>query len=176
VNVTGKREFDAPREAVWSVLMDPAKLAKLMPGVEGFDIKDDAHWAARVRVPLGMGGLKLTIEFEKLDERPPEHAALRAKGKGVGAIVEMKTRFDLSEKDGTTSMDWLADVRVLGQVGAMGQRVLQPIVNHQVADVLAALDREVQAAAATGAEAGIHPASPEAYSTNPDAPTQSTES
>jgi carbon monoxide dehydrogenase subunit G len=148
VKVNGRREFDAPREAVWSVLMDPAKLARLMPGVEGFEVRDDAHWTARVRVPLGMGGLKLSIEFEKLDERRPEHAALRAKGKGVGAVVSMETRFDLSERDGRTSMDWLADVHVLGQVGAMGQRVLQPIVNHQVADVLAALDREVQAAAA----------------------------
>jgi len=38
-------------------------------------------------------------------------------------------------------------VNVLGQVGSMGQRVLQPIVNQQVEGVLAALDREVQAAA-----------------------------
>ena len=44
-------------------------------------------------------------------------------------------------------MRWEADVRVAGQVGAMGQRVLQPIVNQQVENVLASLERQVAAAA-----------------------------
>ena len=46
-------------------------------------------------------------------------------------------------------MRWEADVRIAGPVGSMGQRVLQPIVNQQVQHVLAALDRQVQEAAAT---------------------------
>jgi hypothetical protein len=46
----------------------------------------------------------------------------------------------------------------------MGQRVLQPIVNQQVQQVLKALDDQVQARAASGgAEEGISPLSPEAY-------------
>jgi hypothetical protein len=43
-------------------------------------------------------------------------------------------------------MAWEADVRVLGPIGSMGQRVLQPIVNQQVKNVLEALDKQVQAA------------------------------
>lgn len=150
MKVEGTKVFDAPRDAVWSVLMDPEKLAKLLPGVDGFEIEDDTHWNAKVRVPLGLGGLKLGFAFEKVDEVPPERAALRAKGKGVGAVVSMETRFLLEEQGAQTAMDWSADVNVLGQVGSMGQRVLQPIVNQQVEGVLAALDREVQAAAASG--------------------------
>jgi dihydrodipicolinate reductase len=42
-------------------------------------------------------------------------------------------------------------VKIAGPVGSMGQRVLQPIVNQQVSNVLTALDREVQAAVAGGA-------------------------
>ena len=41
-------------------------------------------------------------------------------------------------------MHWEADVRIAGPVGSMGQRVLQPIVNQQVKNVLAALDEQVQ--------------------------------
>ena len=36
---------------------------------------------------------------------------------------------------------------ILGPVASMGQRVLQPIVNQQVNNVLVALDRQVQEAA-----------------------------
>ena len=149
MRVEGTRTFSAPRETVWEVLNSPERMAKLMPGVESFDVKDDAHWRANVKIPLGLGGLRMTFDFTKLEERQPEYAKLHAKGNGVGAIVSMDTAFDLAEADsGGTEMKWQADVKIAGPVGSMGQRVLQPIVNQQVNGVLNALDKQVQEAAA----------------------------
>ena len=152
MRVEGTRTFSAPRETVWEVLNSPERMAKLMPGVESFDVKDDAHWRANVKIPLGLGGLRMTFDFTKLEERQPEYAKLHAKGNGVGAIVSMDTAFDLAEADGGgTEMKWQADVKIAGPVGSMGQRVLQPIVNQQVNGVLNALDKQVQEAHATQA-------------------------
>jgi carbon monoxide dehydrogenase subunit G len=88
----------------------------------------------------------MSIEFEKLEERPLEFASMKAKGTGVGALMNMTTSFALSGDGGTTSMAWEADVRIAGPVGSMGQRVLQPIVNQQVAQVLEALETKVASA------------------------------
>ncbi|HST18500.1 MAG TPA: SRPBCC domain-containing protein [Gaiellaceae bacterium] len=146
--VSGDRTFTAPREAVWGVLNDPASMAKTMPGVESFDVHDPTHWTANVKIPLGLGGLRMKVDMEKLEEREPEFAKLAIKGQGVGAMMRMETQFELSDApDGGTAMHWTADVRIAGPVGSMGQRVLQPIVNQQVQHVLTALDREVKAAA-----------------------------
>jgi carbon monoxide dehydrogenase subunit G len=176
VNVEGERTFDAPREAVWRVLNDPASMAKTMPGVQSFDIHDADRWTANVKIPLGLGGLTMQIDMTKTEEREPEFAKLRIKGKGVGAMLSMETSFELSEASGGTAMKWTAGVKIAGPVGSMGQRVLQPIVNQQVQHVLAALDREVQAAkGAGGAEEGVSPLSPEAYEPDPQGPTTSTE-
>jgi len=101
-------------------------------------------------VPLGLGGLKMTMNFEKLEEREPEFASMRAKGQGVGALMDMTTSFTLADDAGATSMVWEADVKIAGPVGAMGQRVLQPIVNQQVSQVLGALEQRVTDSAATG--------------------------
>ena len=147
MKVEGTRSFDAPRETVWGVLNSPERMAKLMPGVESFDVKDDTHWRANVKIPLGLGGLRMTFDFTKLEERHPEYAKLHAQGNGVGAIVSMDTAFDLAAADGgRTDMKWEADVKIAGPVGSMGQRVLQPIVNQQVNNVLSALDKQVQEA------------------------------
>ena len=147
MNVQGTRSFAAPRETVWGVLNDPEQMAKLMPGVESFDVEDDRHWRANVKIPLGLGGLRMKINFEKTEEREPEYAALAAKGQGVGAFMNMKTSFELAENGpSATSMKWTADVSIAGPVGSMGQRVIQPIVNQQVSHVLAALERQVEAA------------------------------
>ena len=152
VNVSGTKELDASREVVWSVINDPAQMAGLMPGVEGFEIKDDRHWQAKVKVPLGLGGLKMTIDFEKLEERPPEFASMNAKGKGVGALMNMTTSFTL-ERRGRRTRRWPGrpTSRSRARSGSMGQRVLQPIVNQQVGNVLTALEAKVAEAKAAAA-------------------------
>ena len=144
MNVSGERTFAAPRQAVWDVLNDPASMAKTMPGVESFDVHDDKRWTANVKIPLGLGGLKMKIDMEKTEERELEHASMQIKGQGVGAMMNMVTKFDLSDEGAGTKMKWSADVKIAGPVGSMGQRVLQPIVNQQVQHVLGALDKQVQ--------------------------------
>ena len=143
MKVQGERSFAAPRETVWRVLQDPAQMAEVMPGVESFEVEDDRNWRANVAIPLGLGSLRMSINFEKLEEREPEFSQLRAKGTGVGALMNLVTRFQLSEVDTGTAMAWEADVRIAGPVGSMGQRVLKPIVNQQVQQVLTALDAQV---------------------------------
>ena len=147
----GVKELDAPAQVVWDVLSDPAQMAKLMPGVESFEVQDERHWSASVKVPLGMGALALKFAFEKVEERPIEYSKLSAKGKGVGAIVSMETDFHLTPQGDKTSMRWEADVRVAGPIGSMGQRVFQPIVNQQVGNVLDALDEVVAEAKGSSA-------------------------
>jgi hypothetical protein len=147
MNVNGDRTFAAPKELVWQVLNDPASMAKTMPGVESFDIHDEKRWTANVKIPLGLGGLKMKVDMDRIEERAPEFAKLAIKGKGVGAMMSMETSFELSDvAGGGTAMHWNADVKIAGPVGSMGQRVLQPIINQQVGNVLTALEAQVQKA------------------------------
>ncbi|MDX6542971.1 MAG: uncharacterized protein QOK32_574, partial [Gaiellaceae bacterium] len=154
MKVAGEREFSAPIRTVWTVLNDPGSMAATMPGIESFDVKDERHWRANVKIPLGLGGLKMSVDFTKIEEREPEFAKLQAKGNGVGAIMNMETQFHLSEAAGGTHMRWEANVNIGGPVGSMGQRVLQPIVNQQVTSVLNALEKQVNEASGGVAEGG----------------------
>jgi carbon monoxide dehydrogenase subunit G len=154
VNVSGERSFAATRDVVWAVLNSPERMAAVMPGIERFEVQDDRHWTAHVVIPLGLGGLRMRINFDKTEEREPDYARLHAKGEGVGALLNMDTQFHLDEQDAGTAMRWEADVRIAGPVGSMGQRVLQPIVNQQVKAVLNAVDEQVMGLARERQEAG----------------------
>jgi carbon monoxide dehydrogenase subunit G len=167
VNVSGERTFAAPRATVWQVLNDPASMAKTMPGVESFDVHDDRRWTANVKIPLGLGGLKMKVDMEKTEEREPEFAQMAIKGQGVGAMLNMVTSFTLSDAGEGTAMRWAAEVKLAGPVASMGQRVLQPIVNQQVQHVLNALDQQVQEALAKPASEGPKDYGPPAQ-TDPD--------
>ena len=164
MRVEGERLLEAPREVVWNVLNDPAEMAELMPGVQSFEVRDDTHWSAKVKIPLGLGSLAMAIDFEKTEERELEFASLHAKGHGVGAMLNMQTSFTLEPAEENTRMLWAADVSIAGPVGSMGQRVLQPIVKQQVNLVLTALDKRVAVAknpVAKNASDGAAPAVPQ---------------
>ena len=131
VKLEGTKEFEAPREVVWSVINDPSKMAKTMPGVESFEITDDTPLEAKVKVPLGLGGLKMSIDFEKLEERPLEFASLNAKGKGVGALMNMTTSFTLSG-EGEHDLDGVGGRREDRRPGRL-DGAARPAADHQPA-------------------------------------------
>jgi len=112
-----------------------------------------ARFAKEYEVSQNETVLAVERAVEWVEERAPEFAQLNAKGNGVGAIMNMQTQFHLTEAGTGTSMRWEADVKIAGPVGAMGQRVLQPIINQQVGNVLGALEKQVSEAAAGGAAA-----------------------
>ena len=116
--------------------------------MQSFELEDERHWSAKVKIPLGLGSLAMSIDFEKIEERELEFASLHAKGHGVGAHAQHADLVHAQRGRATgTRMLWAADVSIAGPVGSMGQRVLQPIVKQQVNLVLTALDKRVNEAA-----------------------------
>ena len=115
MKVSGTRMLEAPRPQVWEVLNDPRRMAESMPHVESFEVEDERHWTANVKIPLGLGGLRLTMEMEKTEEREPDFAKLAIQGNGVGAIVKMETSFNLSEARGRARGPSARAVRHVGR-------------------------------------------------------------
>ena len=148
MKVEGTKEFDAPVEVVWDVLMDPERMAKLLPGVESFEVHDADHWSAAVKVPLGMGGLKLRFAFEQVEKRAD--GVREAQRQGTGRRRDREHADGVPPRAGGEPDDDAldADVRVAGPIGSMGQRVFQPIVSQQVTAVLDALEEQVAEAKA----------------------------
>ena len=143
MNVEGTKEFEASRERVWAIISDPAGHGRPDARRRGLRDHRPTHWRAKVKVPLGLGGLKMTMDFEQLEERPLEFASMRGKGKGMGAMMDMTTSFTLSGEGDHTHMAWEADVKLAGVLASMGQRVLQPIINQQVEGIMTALEQQL---------------------------------
>src|SRR6187397_231573 len=80
--VEGERRFAAPPQRVFDLLTDPDVIASAIPAVRGHTVTDADHWQAKVKPPLPFAP-GVTIRFEVLDRRPPEHARLHAHGGGA---------------------------------------------------------------------------------------------
>ena len=140
--IGGTREFNAPRERVWELLVDPEVLADFLPGVESLAVKDASHWSADMRLPKSPVALKL--HFELVDQQPPEHALLKAKGKKLGASVDVRTAFDLTDVEGRTAMAWSADIDLGGMLNRLAPAI-EPVAERQAAKFLDDLERRLSA-------------------------------
>ena len=91
-----------PREKVWEVMLDPAVMARVLPGVEKFEIVGPDKYA--VQVKLGVPSVKGTYtgSVEIFDKQPPSSFRLRGDGKGGPGWARGEVLLTLTpEGDGT---------------------------------------------------------------------------
>lgn len=121
-------------------MTDPELVTSALPAVESLDISDSEHWTANVRVSIAP---RLKVVFEVLEQRPPEHARLHAHGKNLGGSATMDTSFDLSGDDHRTALHYVAELRLSGLLGRLGEPALRPIAERQVSRLFEAVERRI---------------------------------
>jgi len=136
--VEGERRFDAPRERVFELLTSPDVIAAAIPAVRSHKVTGIDHWQAKVKPPLPFAPA-VTIRFEVLDRRPPEHAALHAHGGGA----DVTSTFELSEDGGGTLMRWRTELRLGGPLGRIAGHGLDAVAIRQAERTLDEVTRRL---------------------------------
>ena len=136
--VEGQRWFAAPPERVFALLTDPAVVASAVPAVRSHSVIDADHWLAKVKPPLPLAP-SITIRFEVLDRRPPEHAALHAHVGGA----DVTSTFDLAPEGDGTLMHWRTEIKLSGLLSRLGGPGLEAVAERQAARTLDAVERAI---------------------------------
>ena len=136
--VSGERRFAAPRERVFALLVDPDVIAAAMPAVRDVEVADADHWQAKVKPPLAFTP-SITVRFEVVDRRPPEHASLRAHGGGA----DVRSTFDLAEDGDGTLMRWRTELELSGILGRLAGSGLDGIAERQARRTLDEVTRRL---------------------------------
>ncbi|NUR77680.1 MAG: hypothetical protein HOQ28_15520 [Thermoleophilia bacterium] len=136
--VEGQRRFAAPPERVFALLVDPDVVASALPAVRGHTVIDADHWIAKVKPPLPLAP-SITIRFDVLDRRPPEHAALHAHGGGA----DVTSTFELTPDGDGTLMRYRTEIKLSGLLSHVGGPGLHAVAQRQAARTLDAVEASV---------------------------------
>jgi uncharacterized protein len=142
VRIEGEQYFAALPEDVYSALTDPEQIASAFSAIELIDAAGD-EWSVVVRPPLP-GGFRLKFSVRLDDQRPAEHARLRAWGKSLGGRVSVDSTFDLEPEGGGTRMRWQAEVDAAGLFSGLGNQALGPMATHQAERALGKLAERLE--------------------------------
>jgi carbon monoxide dehydrogenase subunit G len=124
MKVEGSYTYDAPRDRVWAVLMDPEALKACVPGLESLTPTGENAYEANLKVGVAMirGSYKGTIKLTDLEE--PNSYKMNVEGKGSNGFVKGIADIELVDQGGTTLVNVKGDGNVGGAVAGVGQRMM----------------------------------------------------
>lgn len=145
MQMQGTTEIRAARAEVFAFLTDPQRIGPCLPKVQSVRAHPDGTFTAEARIGKGLlsVGLALACSFTEL--RGPEHAAIRATGKGKGSSVDGTARMTLRELPaGGTAIDWTADVTLGGLVAKAGEARIRDAAERAVAQTFKRVRRQLK--------------------------------
>ena len=141
MRLEGKQVVELPVQQVWERLNDSRVLRACTPGLEKLEARDADHFDAvlEVKLPAITGRFEGTLEF--LERVPPERVKLRLAGKGPVGFVDGEVTLSLAAVDEGTSVAYVADVQVGGQVARLGQRMISGVTREMAGQFFSAFER-----------------------------------
>ena len=133
-----------PREKVWEVMLDPEVMARVLPGVEKFEVVGPDKYA--VQVKMGVPSVKGTYtgNVEIFDKQPPSSFRLRGDGKGGPGWARGEVLLTLTPEGDGTTVNAKANAVIGGTIAGVGQRMMEGVAKGMARDFFASLDRELQ--------------------------------
>ncbi|MGE5819525.1 MAG: SRPBCC family protein [Deltaproteobacteria bacterium] len=127
MKIDGSYTFNAPRERVWQVLLDPKVLAQCVPGCESLNEMGPDQYEAIMKV--GVASVKGTYKGKVSikDKRPPAHYVLSGEGSGGPGFMQGDVAVDLEENNGQTLLKYSSEAKVGGLIASIGQRMLNGV-------------------------------------------------
>ena len=142
----GRVEIHAPRPKVWAFVTDPDQIASCGPGVQAVEKVDESHFRAHAKVGVGFISMKLVVNAEFLELHEPDDATVLARGQAPGSAVDATAKMSLTDgADGSTVMDWTADVTISGTVASVGARMIEGTANKMIGQTFDCIRAKLEA-------------------------------
>ena len=126
MDFTGTVEIDAPRAAVWALLLDFEQLATCGPGVQSIEQLDPTHARVKAKIGIAFMTMGFTIDLELVEVEAPDRAVIRATGEAPGNQVEANGHMRLTgPTEGPTTMTYEATVELFGSLAGIGSRMIE---------------------------------------------------
>jgi uncharacterized protein len=148
MHFSGSVEIAAPRGPVWDFVSDPQKMGGCGPGVESIEEIDENRFTARAKVGVGPINAKFNVDAEFLERAAPDRAKVKVRAKAPGTAVDGTAEMSLRDGDaeGSTVMDWTADMQFSGTLASLGARLIESTANKLIGQTFTCVKSKLEAA------------------------------
>jgi 2-furoyl-CoA dehydrogenase large subunit len=139
LRATGVIDLKAPPADLFAVLLDPLRLARVIPGCDGLERIEENCYRAEVTLGVGLIRARYRAELVLSEIEPPRR--LRLAGSGLSSLGSAFGTgvVELAAVGSGTRLRYDYDAQVSGKVAAVGSRMLEgaaKVVLHQLFEAL----------------------------------------
>src|SRR5918999_261762 len=145
MELNGEHTFAAPREQVWTFLMDPEVLKACLPGCEKMDQIGEDEYSATMRIGIAMIKGTFTGRVKISDKVEPSSYTMLVEGSGPQGQVSGTGRLELHDEGGATRVAYRGDANVRGTIARVGARMIQPAARTIVGQFFGCLEKKAAA-------------------------------
>ncbi|HRF07021.1 MAG TPA: carbon monoxide dehydrogenase subunit G [Xanthobacteraceae bacterium] len=129
MTMTGSVTLPAERQKVWAALLDPAVLAKAVPGCEEMEKKSDTEYAARVKISIGPIKARFSGVVTLTDIDEPNSCTITGEGQGgIAGFAKGGAKVRLEDvPDGGTLLSYDVEASVGGKLAQLGGRLIDSV-------------------------------------------------
>ncbi len=132
-------------EDVWSLLTDPARLARCLPGCERLEPDGPDRYKAAVKVAVAAIAGRYAGSLEYLEKDPPHLLRLRLTGKGLPGFMTGEGQLVLTARQSQTELRYTGEAQVGGLVASVGQRMIEGVARRILQQFFESVAAELQA-------------------------------
>jgi carbon monoxide dehydrogenase subunit G len=144
MEIKGERIIPARRPVVWAALNDPGVLQRSIPGCETIEKVSDTELNATLTLKVGPVKAKFKGNVKLVDLMPPEQYTIVGEGQGgVAGFGKMKATVTLTEVEGGTQLNYLADAQVGGKLAQVGSRLIEGTATKLAQEFFDAFEKNV---------------------------------
>lgn len=148
LDLAGEERFEATVQRMWSLLNDPAVLARCIPGCKGMTEVGPDQYKIELNLKVASVGGTMEGAIVLSEKQEPNRCRIQIEGAGTLGTGKGDAVFTLTEEGGGVLMKYEGSGDVGGLVAGVGQRILKGVAKHLVGKFFSALRNEIQNAAA----------------------------
>jgi carbon monoxide dehydrogenase subunit G len=142
----GSVAIRASREKVWAFVTDPNQVGGCGPGVEKIEVIDATHFKATAKVGVGFISARFVVDLQFAELEAPDRATIKAHGQAPGSAVDATAEMRLAGgDDGSTVMNWHADVAIAGSLASVGSRLIEGTANKMIGQTFDCMRAKLEA-------------------------------
>jgi len=146
MRLEGRVEIRASRPKVWAFVTDPDQGAACVPGVQSIEKLDGGRFKVHATVGIGFISAKLVVDAEFTEIHELDDATVLAHGEASGSSGDATAKIVLTDgADGSTVMDWTADVTISGMIASMGAGLVDGAAGKVVGQVFDCVKARLEA-------------------------------
>jgi len=144
MQLAGKHIINATASKIWSMLMDPKTLAKIVPGISSLEKNGENSFISTLSIKMGPVSGSFTGNLQMEDIQDQKGFTLKVQQNSKIGNANAAIKIDLSPlEDSKTEVAFDGDAKLSGLLAGMGQRVLGGVANTMTKQFFTNLEKEL---------------------------------